>query len=202
MGSVSEWGDLSSAGSRYLLHQNWYSELASRIDAGWISQDQQAPIDRLSREVPNLRQALSFALSDPLKDGCTASLVLVNSLFRFWLARGMIAEGRHWTKLALQGMTDGASPDHELARALFAGAFWSVMQGDISDGRRAVADLWARSERSTIPVVAGRAAHADGFLALFTGDIARARTMLEQSLDVFAAEGDTATRIEVLLALG
>lgn len=183
------------------LHQGWYAELAARMDAGWISQDQQASIERLAREVPNLRQSLSFALSDPVQDG-VASLVLVNSLFRFWLARGMIAEGRRWTKRALDGVTDGASPDRELARALFADSFWSVMQGDIDDGRCAVRDLWALSERSTIPVVAAHAAHADGFLALFTGDVARARSMLKQSLDVFVAEGDTAIRIEVLLALG
>lgn len=184
------------------LHQDWYSELAARIDAEWIGQDQQASIDRLSWEVANLRQALSFALSDPGQGGRASFLMLVNSLFRFWLARGMIAEGRRWTTRALHAVTGVVTPDRELARALFAGTFWSVMQGDINDGRSSVEDLWALSERSTIPVVAARAAHADGYLALFTGDVARARSMLKRALDVFVAEGDTAVQIEVLLALG
>ncbi len=182
-------------------HRDLYFELARRADERWISQDQQVSIDRLARELPNLRQALAFAMSDPSRDGA-GSLAFVNSLFRFWLARGMLSEGRHWSERALNRITDDEHSDLEKSRGLLVESVWADLQGDFDAGRSAVAQLWNLAARNSIPIVQARAAHADGFLAVSTGDVSRALSMLGQALDAFVSEHDITTQVEILLGLG
>lgn len=182
-------------------HKDFYRELALRADEGWIIRDQRAYLDRLARELPNLRQALAFAMSDPDGDGAEF-LAFVNSLFRFWLARGMLSEGRSWTERALNRLVDDGQNDPEKARGLLIESVWADLQGDFDAGRSAVAQLWELAARNSTPLVQARAAHADGFLAVSTGDYPRARTMLERSLEIFVSEDDITSQVETLLGLG
>ena len=182
-------------------HTQWYFNLAAHADTTWIGQHQGESINRLNRELPNVRQALEFVISDPNRDAAMF-LSFVNSLFRFWLARGMVGEGQHWIRRALDGLDGEGDNPVEYARALFIDSFWAELQGDIAEGRSIVEQLHNLDTRSRDPLIHARTNLAQGFLALFTGDTARGLSMLKESLDTFETEGDLCTQVEILLVLG
>ena len=47
-----------------------------------------------------------------------------------------------------------------------------------------------------------RITHADGLVGLVSGDLPRARTPMEEALEVFGARGDLASRVWMLMILG
>ena len=84
-----------------LRHRNWYRKLALDAEAGWISPQQVSWLVRLDRELPNLREAMEFSLSEPGTASAEAGLQIATALFPFWLSRGLLSEGRRWLDRAL-----------------------------------------------------------------------------------------------------
>jgi len=66
-------------------HGDWYRRLALAAAAGWFSPRQVEWIERLEREMPNVREALEFGLSDSGEN----ALAIAAVLHPFWMARGM-----------------------------------------------------------------------------------------------------------------
>ncbi|MFD4932896.1 hypothetical protein ACFWMS_29485, partial [Peribacillus butanolivorans] len=165
------------------LHQQWYLDLARRADDTWLSEHQSVSIGRLSRELPNLREALTLTMNEP--EGSEGTFLLfVNILYRFWLAHGMTREGRYWIECALDQC---GADDHdavELAHALFSHSAWACMQGDMDIGRSSVDRARALdAENADSVLVTAYAAKADGLFSLFINEAVRARELLEGSLD-------------------
>lgn len=116
---------LEEAGERDAFvrrHRDWYLELAERdptaagelTDSEWLR--------RLDPERDNLRAALASALAeDP-----GAAVCLADSLWRFWLTRGYLAEGYRWLTAALE-----AAPERSAARgrALLAACLIGLRRG-------------------------------------------------------------------------
>jgi DNA-binding CsgD family transcriptional regulator len=159
---------------------------------------------RLGRELPNLRAALEFCLTEPGE--AEAALLLPVSVPRpYWRARGLFGEGRRWLDSALGQAT---APSALRARALMVNSHLAFLQGD----RAAAVRLLDRAEELARHVDAAAAfVYADflrGMAALWADDAPaaveafnRAWVTLSEAPDL-NPEPSLDLRLSVLLTLG
>ena len=148
-------------------HHDWYHRLVVEAEAGWFSPRQLWWFRRVEAELPNLREALDFNLSQ----GDVTALQTAAALVPFWTTRGLFSEGRRLLDRALQGAPPDASTDR--AKALYAATILAAVLGDMSAARARVAEARALVEQLTDPSARGFVSVADGFTALLTGDLDR-----------------------------
>ncbi|MDG3012899.1 protein kinase [Rhodococcus sp. D2-41] len=186
-------------------HRDWYRRLALDTEAAWIGPDQLARIARLGQEQPNLREALEFALT---ADGAVeadgtdteAALQLSTALFGFWLARGLLGEGRHWLDRALaQGP---ARPTTLRAKALNRQITLVELVGDHAAAAVVVDRAREIGEQTRDPAALAFVEYVIGFHDLFDGDYAQACATLTGALDRFEAQSDLFEQVATLIPLG
>lgn len=85
-------------------HCYWYENLAVIAKSQWISERQSYWVDRLEREIPNLRNAMEYSLENP--DEVLVGLRIATTLKQFWFAKGLFAEARRWIDRALDASDD------------------------------------------------------------------------------------------------
>ena len=88
-------GTLDEIGQRHLLY---FRDLAEVAEPHLMATDQSGWLDRFEREHDNVRGALSLALETPDPGN---GLRLAAALWRFWLQRGFLREGRTWLEALL-----------------------------------------------------------------------------------------------------
>ncbi|RZL84343.1 MAG: tetratricopeptide repeat protein [Rhodococcus sp. (in: high G+C Gram-positive bacteria)] len=176
-------------------HRDWYQQLTAEAEAEWISARQLELIARLEREQANLREAMEFCVSDSPDTG----LRIAASLLPFWLSRSLLSEGRYWLGRALAHLP--AEPTPERIKALYAGSVLAELQGDLSAGAALVEEGRRLTEQNTDAVSRAYIDYADGLLALFSGDPARACARLESAGTVFRTQ-EGAPHVGVLHRLG
>ncbi|HEU5263891.1 MAG TPA: tetratricopeptide repeat protein, partial [Gaiellaceae bacterium] len=113
-------GRLESARSAHLRH---FLELAEEAEAGFEGDEQTAWLERMERELDNVRAALDFAFTSGRAE---LGLRIASALSRFWRAHGHVAEARRWLAEGLS-QADGV-PDDVHARALWAAARQAMAQ--------------------------------------------------------------------------
>ncbi|MDV7353253.1 protein kinase [Rhodococcus oxybenzonivorans] len=182
-------------------HHDWYQRLVVEAEAEWISAYQLEWITRLERENSNLREALEFSLARDDDAAIESSLTMTATLLLFWLTRGRFNEGRNWLGRALARKTQDSTA--ERVKALYAASVLAEIQGDLS----VAADFVAEGEAlvAQMPgdkVTHARIAHADGLYAIYSGDLPRACSRLEEALRVFKEEQDSALHVWTLMMLG
>ncbi|MFF0813678.1 protein kinase [Rhodococcus sp. NPDC003318] len=180
-------------GALHRRHHEWYRQLVSDAEAGWIGPRQVEWIERLDREQSNLREAMEFGLTHSDETSTAGPLIAVG-LFPFWAARGRLSEGRNWLGRALARRPP--LPVEERIRALYAAGVLAGMQGDLPAGKALMdegQELAARGgDRAAYALIAG----GDGMLALYGGDLPRAHTRLSDAHEWFAAQ-DELSRVGV-----
>jgi predicted ATPase/DNA-binding SARP family transcriptional activator len=160
----------------------WALSLAERSAPELVRAGQAAWLDRLERELDNLRAALRWLESRDDHEGLCR---LAASLRRFWLARGRATEGLGWLEAGLAGRL---SDDVRTEALLVAGLLASKSQP-----ARARALL---EEAEAIAAAAGdvpRRAQALtwlGFLARGRGELATGAALGEQAVSHARAVGD------------
>ncbi|WP_330230399.1 protein kinase [Nocardia sp. NBC_00508] len=199
--TVQEYGkdQLEEAGQYLALrgrHRDWYERLALDTDAQWISPRQLEWIARLERELPNLRTAMEFSLSE--SDERAAGIA--GALFPFWSLRGRLSEGRRWCDRALSRSSDG--PGLGRAKALYAASELATLQSDLAAATRYVAELRVLAEQTADPMTSALLANADGYTALVSGDLARASSRLTDAADAFDVLGEVTRHMNALVLLG
>ena len=137
-------------------HCDWYVGLSERAESEILGARQGSWFDRLEVEHDNLRAALGWSLEQ--KEAETAARMGA-AIWRFWLLRGYMSEGRRWLERALAGF----------------------------------------SERTA---VRAKALHAAGVLASHQDDYARAKPLVEESLELWRALGDRQGSAYALHSLG
>ncbi|MDH6291235.1 protein kinase domain-containing protein [Rhodococcus opacus] len=177
-------------------HRDWCARLALEAEADWISSRQLAWITRLSREQPNLREALEFSVSDSPDIG----LRIAAALYPFWYSRGAFSEGRRWLDRLLTCQTGPLTVDR--AKALFAGSFLAGVQGDLRAAAALVEQGRSLADQTTAPVAGAHLDQATGYLALFGGNLPVARSHLENAAGVYAARDDLLFQLTALDGLG
>jgi predicted ATPase len=158
-------------------HCDWYRELARDAEAGWFSARQVQWLDRVQRELSNLREALEFSISE----GDQAGLDFVADLHQFWFLRGPFSEARRWLDRALAAAPK--TPTTARARALYAACMIASTQGDIPAATALVAEGRALVQQTADPVARAAVAIGDGFTALTAGQLDHACACLQDAID-------------------
>jgi hypothetical protein len=169
--TLRDYGKMRLAGSEGYQdlrrrHAAWYRQLLTDGGAQWFSPRQVPWIQRLTREMPNLRAALDFALGD----SPAMALQMSGDLRRIWVFHGMLGEARRWLDLAL--VANPPQPTPQRIQALMAQAMIAAQLGDVAAG-----DGWVTDARGLLagmddPVGLGLIEFIDGFLCLLRGDVA------------------------------
>ena len=110
-------------------HARAYVELMTGAEDGLVSADQREWLERLDSDHDNLRAALRHAIA--ARDGDTA-VALVAPMWRYWLLRGGVSEGRELCRDALA--LDGGTPEARLRASNGAGIL-AAEQGDFEAAR-------------------------------------------------------------------
>ncbi|MET8425062.1 protein kinase [Nocardia sp. NPDC004860] len=179
-------------------HQDWCFGLALRAEAEWIGPHQMQWVARLERELPNLRKALEFALSEANE----AALRMTMALYPFWIMRGRLSEGRRWAARALTHTTGARTIDR--AKALHAAEAMATLQGDFADATDKLAQLRHVAEQTTEPVVGALLAHSAGNTVLMRGDadVDHAHKLVAEAVEIYEAFGELSLQLDALISLG
>jgi non-specific serine/threonine protein kinase len=178
-------------------HRDWYAQLVADAYDQWVGPAQLEWHSRLRFEHPNVRAALEHSLADPL--GCEKSLRIGTSLVHYWIARGLLSEGRHWLDEALSRCEPASAAR---AAALCVNAYLALYQYDFdtADARLAEAQEVLREvdslrERAFLNFV--RATRV-----MFTDSFTDALRLLDDALTGFRDCGDLTGEIWTLIVLG
>lgn len=158
-------------------HRDWYHRLVVEARAEWFSPRQLWWFNRVKTELPNLREALDFSLSQ----GGAMALPSAAALVDFWMTLGLFSEGRRLLDRALHEAPSVASTDR--AMALYADTILAAVQGDVPGACSRVTEAQALAEQLTDPAARALVAVADGVTALLTGNPERAVTTLGPAIE-------------------
>ncbi|MDH2424908.1 AAA family ATPase [Sphaerisporangium sp. TRM90804] len=166
-------------------HRDHYLDLARRFDAGWFGPDQVAWHARIRLELPNLRAALGFSLSNAAER--VAGVELAGRLAYFWMACGYAAEGRRHLRRALS-MTLVTAPGR--ARALWVSSWLADFQGDLREANDLATECLAESFSQRDRAAAGWAATCCATNGLHHGYVSESLALYERAERVHADGGD------------
>ncbi|TJZ79602.1 LuxR family transcriptional regulator [Rhodococcus oryzae] len=180
-------------------HRDWYARLAHTAEAEWIGPNQVSWIARLARETSNLREALQFSLTAPGDAEADVCLRMVNSLYLYWICRGLISEGRRWLDRALARSGDRRTADRVLA--LFGCSVMTGMQQEFATAAILVEECGTLAQELGDPMLRAAAGYATGFQSLFSGHLTGARRSFEDALQTSRPTGELHRAIGCLLGL-
>ena len=167
-------------------HLAWCVALAEEAAPQLSGPDQGAWLARLEREHDNLRAALALARE---RAEAELGLRLVGGLWRFWLRRGYLTEGRGWLEGAL--VSGGQGLDALRARALIGAGVLAGQQGDHERAaflfEEALTLYRARGDTQG----SADALHNLGIVAKMRRDYRRAATLHEEALALRRTLGDS-----------
>jgi predicted ATPase/DNA-binding CsgD family transcriptional regulator len=158
-------------------HAHWYRQLTNRFDAEWFGPRQQAWIEQITVELPNLRAAAQFCLSTPT-DAQTGQRIAADLIF-YWHAVALVHEGRHWCERVVAA---DAQPTADRLRALLAYAYSLYTQGDSDAAVARAREALDLAGRLDAPHLQARATYALGTALLVSGDLAAARPVLQDAV--------------------
>ncbi len=174
-------------------HADWYRQLVRDAAAEWVSPQQVNWINRLERDLVNVREALEFMLSED----SGAALAMAAAVSPFWVSRGLLGEGRRWLDRALAAAAH--EPTAERIAALYYATLLAGLQGDPSAGAAQAREMQTLVKQIADPTAHTLADIAAGFTSLFGGDLSGACELLDNVVDACA---DLTTQLEALLILG
>jgi predicted ATPase/tetratricopeptide (TPR) repeat protein len=192
----AEWLDsLGDAGRMRRRHRDWYLGLATWCELDWFSPRQSEVAARIDAELPNLRAALEFCLSEPGEGHL--GRYLAGTLGFYWTGCGRLTEGRHWLERAAGPDGDhmpagGDAAEYRDARlkALWVLGYVAVLQGDVVPALGALEECRAEAESAGNATALAYAVHRIGCLALVTDDMPRAERLLRAALDRYREIGE------------
>ncbi|MEU8791595.1 regulator [Streptomyces sp. NPDC048643] len=182
----AEWLEATGDAERLCRrHRDWYMGLATWCELDWFSPRQGEVAARVETELPNLRCALEFSLTEP--DDAHLGQYLAGALWFYWVGCGRLSEGRHWLERSVE--LDG-DRDQSRLKALWVLGYVAVLQGDSVPALSALHECREEAERSKNAVAIAYAEHRTGCLALVTDDMTRAETLLRSALDRYHEIGE------------
>lgn len=177
---------LSLSGNAAIIqrrHGEYYLKLAREAEQEMIGFNGAFWIKRLDRDHDNLREALEWWLQDEPEMG----LQLGAAIWRFWLTRGYITEGRKWLKRAL-----ARNPALSLARAkgLLGAGTLACHQGELVVGRELLMESLQSSKSLGEQQLVGRCCNALGVFATCAAESREARSWFEEGMRIASQSND------------
>jgi tetratricopeptide (TPR) repeat protein len=166
-------------------HRDWFLGLATWCELDWFSPRQREVAARVEAELPNLRAALEFCLTEP--EETHLGQYLAGSLWFCWVGCGRLSEGRRWLERSVE-----LESEYERSRfkALWVLGHVAILQGDTVPALTALRECREQAEGAADATAVAYAEHRTGCLALVTDDMARAETLLRSALDRYRAIGE------------
>ncbi|MFC6086716.1 ATP-binding protein [Sphaerisporangium aureirubrum] len=168
-------------------HLDYFLDLARRFDREWFGPGQVDWHARMTRELPNLRAALDFALAHPA--GHAAGVELAGRLAYFWMACGFVSDGRRYLRAALSRSPD-LPPGAEVNRALWVCAWLADVQGDLDQANDLATECMTRSFAGMDRASAGWATACCATTGLRWGYLPEALGMFERARRTHEEGGD------------
>jgi non-specific serine/threonine protein kinase len=177
-------------------HRDWYASLAERAESETLEARQKRVFDHLEAEHDNLRAALEWSLE---QQEAEMAAQIGAGIFRFWLLRGYMSEGRSYLERALAGFSQ---KNAVRAKALNVAAILANLQDDYTTARRLVEESLELSRELAERKQTGYALYILGRLARIEENYAGAAALFEESLALFRELGHKHDIALVLSDLG
>jgi predicted ATPase/class 3 adenylate cyclase len=186
-------GEDAELGRRHAEH---FAILAADAKAALMGADRIAWLARLDAELANIRAALAWAREHEPAIG----LRTATALWRYWLQRGQLDEGKRWLERFVSTGDDGA---HDEARVQALGALGGVAywQHDLPTMRAAYAEALEIARELGEPALVGRALYDASYSAAIAGDHARGFAMLREAAALAERTGDRGLGAEIASAV-
>jgi predicted ATPase len=179
-------------------HTRFFLDLAERAEPELTGAGMKTWLDRLESDHDNLRAALNRALT---QNDLQNSLKLTGSLWRFWLVRGHLREGRERLAEVLRA-TETQPASSERAKALTGAATLAQNQGDYADAREQYEKgLMIRREIGDRHGVASSLTSL-GWMAWREGEYDKSQKLSEEGLTLHRELGDSHGALQALNNLG
>ncbi|MHC0428693.1 ATP-binding protein [Streptomyces sp. O3] len=166
-------------------HRDWYLGLATWCELEWFSPRQAEVAARMDAELPQMREALEYCLTEPAET--RLGQYLAGTLWFYWAGCGRLSEGRHWLDRCLE--LDGETGRARL-KALWVLGYVATLQGDTVGALAALHECRDAAERSGYPLAVAYAVHRMGCLALVSDDMERAEELLRAALERYRELGE------------
>ncbi|MGY1495854.1 ATP-binding protein [Streptomyces sp. QTS52] len=186
---------LAESGEEELLkrrHHAFYLALAERAADGWHGSGRLRSLILLRAEHADLRAALARG-GDP-----QATLALAAALRLHWCEGGFLGEGRRWLDHALAAAPE---PSPARARALWVAGWVAALQRDHATAYRRVDEAAELGERLDDLVVRCHVQSLRGTLALFSGRLEEAVSLLEEAAIALEGAGEDIGAVYALIQL-
>ena len=175
-----------AAAMRRLL--GWCVAFAERAAAELTGPDQVLWYDRIDTEHANIRLALAWGNDDAQERAAVTRLT--SALWRYWLERGHVTEGREWLDRALA--SPSGVPPGERAKALRAAGALAMWQSDLTAARRYHDDSLTIARAIGDELGAAASLSHLGIVAWRSDDTKNAKRLLQESLAIRREHGDRA----------
>jgi predicted ATPase/DNA-binding CsgD family transcriptional regulator len=167
-------------------HANYYLALAEKAETRITGVGQVAWLDRLENDYGNLRAALEWSLEC---GNVATALRFGGALWRFWLVRGYLNDGRRWLREALA--RSGDAPSSVRAKALNGAGMLALNQGEYARAAALCGESLVSFRRLEDKRGVASALNGLGQVALFwQTDYALARSLYQERLAIFRELGD------------
>lgn len=177
-------GEVEAARDRHLDHVVAFAQLA---EPNLLSPDQSGWLLRIDAERENVLAA--HAWCEQRQGLGEAGLVLVSSLGRYWLFRGLLPSGH---RLAARALEHASSQGRSVVRgrALFKAAMLGYFMGRYDEAKASVAESLAITEELHDDATAADALRLLGTMSSTLKDDAIAREYVRRSIELSRALGD------------
>ncbi|HEY2188174.1 MAG TPA: tetratricopeptide repeat protein, partial [Caldimonas sp.] len=179
-------------------HLAYFLAFAEEAAPNLSGSQQRNWLERLERDLDNLRSALTWAAAGA---SVASGMRLASACSRFWLIRGYAREGLRWLS-AMLAATPTRQSAADRAEALTAAATMARAMSDFSKARTLYEEglsVWRElDDHRGIAAALGNL----GMVSYDQGDFAAARTRHEESLAIWRELGDQRGIARTLIALG
>jgi predicted ATPase/class 3 adenylate cyclase len=177
-------------------HAERFLDFARAAEGALAGPEQGRWLERLEREIDNIRATLEWSLSTTRVEDALRALA---ALGRFWRAHGHVSEARRWLSLGLASAEDVASDVR--ADALWAAARQATAQMDVDAAVPLLEDavvIYRELKRSR---EAAFALSELAWIVLDRGEVQRAEALCDEALAVADEAGDARARSGALRIL-
>lgn len=171
-------------------HRDWYVRMVEQFQAEWMGPDQDSWILRLRREHANLREALSFCLSQP--GDALLALRMADKLGTYLGVQGFNSVTRHWLDQALAASSE---PSPERTSALRRSAWVALLQGDVDAAQAQLVEAAELARKLGLTKESAYVTLVVGMKAASSGDIDKAAALTADALSGFSSGNELSGRL-------
>jgi non-specific serine/threonine protein kinase len=172
------------AESTALAHARYFAGLARAAANELTGPHQGQWLDRLELELHNVRLALAWTIESANPEALGLGLDLAGDLWRFWVSRGLLVEGRNWLKRVMDHPGFERIELHDRTRACQLLGNMALDQGDLDDAKSMYERSLVLSTECENPVWIASANNGLGLVAYYQADYRASRHHHEIALEI------------------